>query len=126
MEYLFVYGTLLRGEERDGFVVHLTVRAGTTRGRLWRAPAGYPVLQVDPEGLDIAGELLTIDDLKTLRVLDLLEGVADGLYSRIRVPVVSDGRTVEAWAYAMDASQLRRTHCTRLELRDWRAFRRRR
>ena len=75
MSHLFVYGTLMRGEERDGFVSHLDARQGSIMGRLWRAPAGYPALELTNQGTAIAGEILALDTPSILIALDLIEGV---------------------------------------------------
>ncbi len=124
-DHLFVYGTLLRGEERDGMVLSLPMVPATTRGRLHMARAGYPALQSDPAADQVKGELLTLEHPGLLTVLDLVEGVADGLYSRTRIPVRTDDGATEAWAYVMDIHQLRRAECRPLKVRDWRALARR-
>lgn len=125
MEHLFVYGTLLRGEERDGMVLSLPVAPATTRGRLHIAPAGYPALELDPTAQPVSGEVLTLDNLGTLTLLDLVEGVTDGLYSRVLIPVETDDGPDIAWAYVMDQGQLKRAGCRPLKVRDWRSLARR-
>ena len=117
---LFVYGTLMRGEERDGLVAHLPVAPAFINGHLWRAPAGYPALQIAPNGPKISGELLTLDQESILLVLDLYEGVGEGIYDRREVDVYSNGTTVRAWAYVMTRIQLRRAGCRPLKSNDWR------
>jgi len=119
---LFIYGTLMRGEERDGLVAHLTAHPATVRGNLWRAPAGYPALQMNPNGLDIAGELLVLEQQSILMVLDLYEGVAEGLYTREVIDVSVKGQTESAWAYTMSSLQLRRAGCAPLKATDWRSI----
>jgi len=120
-EHLFVYGTLMRGEERDGLVAHLSAKAGTVHGHLWRAPAGYPALQLAPDGPKIVGELLKLDQKSILMVLDLYEGVGEGLYDRKEVDVQqSNGTIVRAWTYVMSQQQLRRSGCQPLKVTDWR------
>ena len=117
---LFVYGTLMRGEERDGLVAHLPVNPASVRGHLWRAPAGYPALMVDDSGPEIQGELLKLDQESILMVLDLYEGVAEGLYSREVIEVSTNGQKERAWAYIMSRTQLRRAGCQPTKLTDWR------
>jgi gamma-glutamylcyclotransferase (GGCT)/AIG2-like uncharacterized protein YtfP len=124
MELLFVYGTLLRGEDREGLVSQFDVRTAVTLGKLWRVPAGYPALQFSMEGKPIAGEVLTLDGPSVLSVLDLYEGVREGLYDRIRLPVQTDKGTEQAWAYVMSSTQLRRAGCVPLKVSDWRHYRR--
>jgi len=121
---IFVYGTLMRGEERDGLVLHLNPVPATTTGRLWRAAAGYPALEYSPSGTRIAGELLKVDDPGFLKVLDMVEGVTDGLYTRAEIPVKGPAGEVLAWSYIMDSHQLRRAGCTPLRRADWRTGRR--
>jgi len=125
MDHIFVYGTLLRGEERDGMVLSLPVTPAITRGRLYMVPAGYPALQFDPQGPEIHGEVLTLDTPGILTLLDLVEGVADGLYSRHKIPVQTEEGTLQAWAYLMDKHQIRRARGKKLDIQDWRILRRR-
>lgn len=125
MEYLFVYGTLLRGEERDGMVLSLPVAPATTRGRLHIAPAGYPALELDPAAQSVSGEVLTLESPSILTLLDLVEGVSDGLYSRILIPIDTQGGPDIAWAYVMGQGQLKRAGCRPLKVRDWRSLARR-
>ena len=126
MEHLFVYGTLMRGEDREGLVAQFEARPAHTLGQLWRVPAGYPALAFNPQGEPVAGEVLALDNASVLMVLDLYEGVGEGLYSRIKIPIQTDTGTELAWAYVMSPSQLREAGCVRLKLSDWRDYRRRR
>ena len=120
-EYLFVYGTLMRGQERDGLVAHLNASAATVNGHLWRAPAGYPALLLADDGPEIVGELLRLEQQSILMVLDLYEGVSEGLYDRRSIDVrQANGSTVRAWAYVMSHQQLRRAGCSPLKTTDWR------
>lgn len=125
MQPLFVYGTLMRGEERDGLLREFEARPAHTLGRLWRAPAGYPALAFDPRGQPIAGEVVRIDHPSLLMVLDLYEGVGEGLYSRVTIPVQTNDGTEMAWAYVMDPLQLREAGCVRMDVSDWRKYSRR-
>ena len=126
MSHLFVYGTLMRGEERDGFVNHLEARQASIMGRLWRAPAGYPALELTDRGIPIAGEILALDTPSILIALDLIEGVSQGLYNRVQATVQTENGHEMAWVYVMNATQLRQASCTPLKGNDWRKFRRRR
>ena len=117
---LFVYGTLMRGEERDGLVAHLSAVPATVRGHLWRAPAGYPALMLDPSGPKIQGELLKLNQESILMVLDLYEGVAEGLYTREIIDVNVNGQNESAWAYTMSRTQLRMAGCQPTKAIDWR------
>ena len=126
MSQLFVYGSLLRGEERDGLVAHLSHRPATTKGKLWRAPAGYPALELDHRAEASKCEVLTLESPAILTVLDMYEGVREGLYDRIKVTIQTPHGEEQAWAYVMNSAQLRRAQCTRLKGSDWRSFTRRR
>ncbi len=121
-EHLFVYGTLMRGEEREGIVAHLPNQPAIAMGQLWRAPAGYPALFVDPNGLPIRGELLAIEQPSIFMVLDLYEGVAEGLYTREIIDVQTERGPVQAWAYIMSQQQLRRAGCRFIKTTDWRTI----
>ena len=119
---LFVYGTLMRGEERDGLVAHLPATPATVIGQLWRVPAGYPALHLDPTGTEIKGELLQLETKSILMVLDLYEGVSEGLYSREKVSISVHGMQETAWAYVMSRAQLRIAGCQPLKTNDWRTI----
>ena len=125
MSSLFVYGTLLRGEERDGFVSHLEARPASITGRLWRVPAGYPALELPPNGVPIKGEVLQLDNPSILVALDLIEGVSQGLYERKQVQVQTAQGHQSAWVYVMNPSQLRQSGCVLLKGNDWRRYSRR-
>jgi gamma-glutamylcyclotransferase (GGCT)/AIG2-like uncharacterized protein YtfP len=126
MAQLFVYGSLLRGEERAGLIAHLDVREATVRGRLWRAQAGYPVLELNPKAEPIHGEVLRLDKASVLTVLDLIEGVNEGKYKRVGARILTEQGFEEAWVYVMDANQRRRAGCVRLGVKDWRTLSRHR
>ena len=125
MDQLFVYGTLMQGEDRGGLLQQFNARPAHTLGRLWRAPAGYPALAFDPAGIPIAGEVVRLDSASILMVLDLYEGVGQDLYSRIKIPIQTKDGTEVAWAYVMSPSQLREAGCVRLDVSDWRTYSRR-
>ena len=120
MTRLFVYGTLLSGEERGGLVAHLPRRSATVRGRLWRVPAGYPALELSEDGQPIQGELLELNDEGILRALDLVEGTNEGLYDRVVVTAQSARGQEQAWVYVMRPPQLRQAGCLPTKITDWR------
>lgn len=123
--YVFVYGTLLRGQENDGYLAGLKCWPGTTRGQLYRVPAGYPALVPDPDGREIQGEVVRLDSPARLDVLDIFEGVPQGLYARREVDVLSMGRPGRAWAWVVDARTARFRRYLALETGDWRTIARR-
>ena len=103
---LFVYGTLLSGGGRSGLLTGLDRQPARVRGHLFRMPAGYPALQIGDEG-DVHGELLAPPDNRVLRLLDLYEGVDEGLYARVRVRAIIGLQSTRAWAYVMEQPRLK-------------------
>jgi gamma-glutamylcyclotransferase (GGCT)/AIG2-like uncharacterized protein YtfP len=120
MTYLFVYGTLMRGQRNEGYLMDLPCWPATTRGHLFHVPAGYPALVPDAAGAEITGEVMRLEDLTRLRILDLLEGVPDGLFRRVRLPVRSMDRPGEAWAWTIDAKTAKRRRYRPLRTSSWR------
>jgi gamma-glutamylcyclotransferase (GGCT)/AIG2-like uncharacterized protein YtfP len=100
---IFVYGTLKRG-----FINHYLMAGQEFAGTAKTSPGyalydleGYPGLVADagaPEGVD--GEVWCVDD-ECLAGLDVLEGTAEGLYSRHTVPVLTPfaESRIEAYIY---------------------------
>jgi gamma-glutamylcyclotransferase (GGCT)/AIG2-like uncharacterized protein YtfP len=117
---LFVYGTLLSGEENDGWLGGLHAQEARVKGRLYRLPAGYPALVVEGEAQDwVEGEWFEGVGPR-LKVLDQLEGVGQGLFARVRLPVVVVARTVAAWVYVLSADQVRQRGGVHLVEGSWR------
>jgi gamma-glutamylcyclotransferase (GGCT)/AIG2-like uncharacterized protein YtfP len=50
----------------------------------------------------VHGELVELDDARFLTLLDHYEGIDEGLFQRVRVPVLLGLRSTVAWAYVMD------------------------
>ncbi len=126
MTQLFVYGTLMRGEEREGLIANLSERPATIRGHLWKAPAGYPALLLDEQGAEIVGEVLTMDNPSILSALDLIEGTSEGLYTRAQARIRTESGPEQAWVYVMSQLQLRQAGCRPTKATDWRKLTRRR
>jgi gamma-glutamylcyclotransferase (GGCT)/AIG2-like uncharacterized protein YtfP len=105
---LFVYGTLLRGEERHPVLTrHHAAGAGAakTAGALIDLGA-FPGLVLDGRGGSVAGELYELSDPAALFAeLDEIEsfrgfGAAGSVYRRAIVRVTrGGGATVPAWTY---------------------------
>lgn len=104
IKHVFVYGTLRRGDVRwhhlEPFVLGGT--SDTVRGVVFDTGFDYPGAWFDSDGT-IHGETFelrpdTIDE--ALAVLDDVEGVVDGDYTRVEV---TTGRGYRAWAYAYGA-----------------------
>lgn len=99
---LFVYGTL----RSDGAMAHLVPerRRGPARvrGRLFRMPAGYPALAADPRAGWVHGEWIDPVPEEVLDLLDVYEGVPEGLYQRVVLPVEGRRAGFDAWAWVME------------------------
>ncbi len=95
---VFVYGTLMSGFGNNRLMQGRLVGRATTAGMLYNLN-GFPGLRQDDGHGTVYGEVWDIDDA-SLAALDRLEGVAVGLYDRIRVVAnVERHGSVEAWAY---------------------------
>jgi len=120
---LFVYGTLMSGDQSGGLLHGLPVEPARTKGRLYRMPAGYPAMVLDKDGPWVQGELVTLDNPGRLLLLDTFEGVPQGLYSRKVIRVAFGGRSAACWAYVMTAAQVKSRKAARLKGNNWRRFR---
>ena len=104
MSLVFVYGTLKRGGSNH---THLAGQAFVGEART--APGfrlyqldGYPgMVALAGDHAGVTGEVWSVN-AACLAQLDLLEGVAEGLYRREPVPLLAPfaGRSVEAYLYA--------------------------
>jgi gamma-glutamylcyclotransferase (GGCT)/AIG2-like uncharacterized protein YtfP len=100
-EPLFVYGTLMAGASRGALLGDAPRVAATCTGRLYDLPAGYPALDPSVEGV-VHGELIAAFPSARWGVLDLYEGVGEGLYRRVKIDVRVGLRRFLAWSYVMD------------------------
>ncbi|AGY58938.1 gamma-glutamylcyclotransferase family protein [Gloeobacter kilaueensis] len=85
VDYLFVYGTLRRGEGNHPLLTGRTTFAGpaSCHGFLYTVEDRYPVLRLDKSGPAVVGELYCPIDAARSQLfanLDRLEGVDEGLY----------------------------------------------
>lgn len=102
IRHLFVYGTLRPGDVRWQFLAPFVVDDGwpdTVAGQLFDTGLDYPAAVFNQKGA-IHGRtfaLLEESASRALEVLDEVEGIVDGEYSRV---IVRTGRGVDAWAYA--------------------------
>ena len=93
-ERLFVYGTLRTGGPASAMLHGCQrIEERQVRGTLYDFGA-FPALVPDQTGL-VSGELWECPP-ETIRALDTYEGVAEGLFARVRLPL-DDGE--DAWVY---------------------------
>ena len=97
---LFVYGTLRTGEAQYGLVQHLDSIDAKVQGQLFQLPGGYPALKIGGKQW-VHGELLSTPDDRLLRILDLYEGVHEGLFERVTTEVLVGLVRHEVWVYTM-------------------------
>jgi gamma-glutamylcyclotransferase (GGCT)/AIG2-like uncharacterized protein YtfP len=105
IRHLFVYGTLRPGDVRWRILEPFVVDGGwpdSVSGQLFDTGLDYPAAVFDAEGTihGHAFALLEASLDRALEVLDEVEGIVDGEYSRV---VVRTERGVDAWAYASGA-----------------------
>jgi gamma-glutamylcyclotransferase (GGCT)/AIG2-like uncharacterized protein YtfP len=108
---IFVYGTLMRGEELDQVLSGhglAEMQPATVRGHL-RHLGDYPGLLLEDQGGVVHGEFAVAADLSAvLSELDEIEctrpqGQPGGLYRRTMVIArLRDGREERAWVYVID------------------------
>ena len=102
IRHLFVYGTLRPGDVRWHVLEPFVVDGGwpdTVAGQLFDTGLDYPAAVFDDTGT-IHGHtfgLLESSLGRALEVLDEVEGIVDGEYSRV---IVRTAQGVDAWAYA--------------------------
>ena len=123
MTPLFVYGSLMAGEESDGFLNAFDRQPASCKGTLFMMPSGYPALVPSEVGIPIRGELVQLPDFKMLHVLDHFERVNEGLYLRQEIRVSTGASSVPAWGYVLTADLARRRHLRKLDVDDWRKLR---
>jgi gamma-glutamylcyclotransferase (GGCT)/AIG2-like uncharacterized protein YtfP len=102
IRHLFVYGTLRPGDVRWHHLAPFVVDDGwldTVTGILFDTGLDYPAAVFDDGGTIHGHTFALLDESsgRALEVLDEVEGIVDGEYSRV---IVRTGRGVDAWAYA--------------------------
>jgi len=102
IQHVFVYGTLLAGEERGHVLEACGRRQATVTGQLVDLNRGYPGLV--PGKATVHGELVWLPDDTMLARLDGIEGFhahtsPNNLYRRGFVQVRCDDEDVWAWTY---------------------------
>lgn len=101
---LFVYGTLMRGEENEERMSGCTWlgAAETTAGWTLYQLDGYPGMVRSPEG-SVKGEVWRVPP-ECWAALDAFEGEPEGLYERVTIELESpwSGRPAVAYVYLCD------------------------
>lgn len=103
MHYVFVYGTLRKGESNDHFLTGATCITDFcwTKGELYDTGRGYPALKDHPSA-KVIGELYEVTDVE-IELLDELEGYIEGaennLYERQKKTVYSSFDAQEVFVY---------------------------
>jgi gamma-glutamylcyclotransferase (GGCT)/AIG2-like uncharacterized protein YtfP len=124
---LFVYGTLKADQAQSALLGDLPRQLASVAGTLYDLPAGYPALVLHPGGNGerrwVWGELVGPVDQRLLELIDLYEGVSQGLYRRVTADVRVGLRTVGAWTYVMDPGLARQGRV--VATGRWRPIRRR-
>lgn len=119
---LFVYGTLLKGEERNCYLGDCKlIRALELPGRLYDTKMGYPVSLFDTHFVEqVAGEIYLMENpANTIYQLDRLEEVETELYERVLLNI---GGT-EFYSYQAGGSLTGKTTDEyRIESGSWRRF----
>jgi gamma-glutamylcyclotransferase (GGCT)/AIG2-like uncharacterized protein YtfP len=107
---LFVYGTLAPGRSNAHVLAPIpgewepATVTGTLVAEGWGAAAGYPGIVLDEHGAEVAGFLFSSDALaEHWRRLDAFEG--EGYERVLTTATRRDGIAVEAYVYALAASQ---------------------
>ncbi len=119
---VFVYGTLMVGEANHRIAAPyvVSVEQGTVRGRMYDA-GDYPALVIDPGGIIVEGEWLTVE-AEALAAMDELEDYrgpgADNDYDRVWISDVSGKRS--GWVYVWHDSR----GCPEIKCGSWRKHRR--
>ncbi|MCH2210513.1 MAG: gamma-glutamylcyclotransferase [Fuerstiella sp.] len=114
-QHLFVYGTLKRGYERHRTLSHqrfVSPAATMTPCRLFDC-GHYPAMVQCSRGISVCGELYEVDST-CLQQCDVIEGVAEGLYARQLIQVVTIGdesSCSDAWTYIYRNSTVNLVDC---------------
>lgn len=104
-DYIFVYGTLKRGEkshrELSGIKGVRFVGEARIKALLFQLPrADYPGAVPTAEDKYVYGQLFSIQDPeRTLKALDKFEEVDEGLFRRKMVDAWAGSKRTRAWTY---------------------------
>ncbi|RJR12443.1 gamma-glutamylcyclotransferase [Candidatus Parcubacteria bacterium] len=131
MEKLFVYGTLLQGQNNHKRMmpkIGAQFVEEATLSSAWMYNRGpFPVIYLDTENQSpqnyVKGELYEVSP-EALLELDWFEGVAGGFYQRVKTQVTPveeerDDEEIDCWVYCLTQ---RPTNLPLIKSGDWKAF----
>jgi gamma-glutamylcyclotransferase (GGCT)/AIG2-like uncharacterized protein YtfP len=109
MEHLFVYGTLIPGQENDFVLKNIPGKwqKATTRGffdaKGWQKTQGFPAVILDQKGNDIEGFLFSSNEIsKHWKKIDDFE---TAMYQRVLTTVFLENKTkIVAYIYELNSS----------------------
>jgi gamma-glutamylcyclotransferase (GGCT)/AIG2-like uncharacterized protein YtfP len=119
--YVFVYGTLRKGESNANFLNHAECveECCTIVGQLYDTGYGYPALFKEKGALPVKGELYKVTS-EQLKRLDRLEGYEAGalnnLYERVVEKIATPDGEKQGIVYMM---MKKSKHYKRIEHNDW-------
>ncbi|MBM7662123.1 gamma-glutamylcyclotransferase (GGCT)/AIG2-like uncharacterized protein YtfP [Bacillus mesophilus] len=122
--YVFVYGTLRKGESNHHLLekAELVAEQCWTYAEMFDTKYGYPAISQSNNSF-IYGELYAVTD-EELKHLDVLEGYEEGdvdnLYNRITQIIHTDTRSLDAFVYIANNSGLLQTP---IASGDWKLYR---
>ncbi|WP_078553908.1 gamma-glutamylcyclotransferase [Bacillus alkalicellulosilyticus] len=123
MTYIFVYGTLRKGERNDHFLRNATrvAEQSWTKGKLYDTGFGYPAVKPAKDSF-VYGELYEVNDTELAaidRLEDYKEGGSDNLYDRVQQPIFTDTGEVNALIYIAGNEALLRDE---IHSGDWKEY----
>ncbi|SDY91336.1 Cation transport regulator ChaC [Evansella caseinilytica] len=126
--YVFVYGTLRRGEANHDLLSPATLIASQAwvTGELFDTGEGYPAMvDSSDESSEVYGEIYEVNN-EQLTALDVLEGYAPAgtnhLYERKKRMIYTDKQAVEAYVYII-AQENQHMLARKIACGDWRIHR---
>ena len=94
---LFVYGTLQPGRVRWPHLAPFAMgwTEGSARGRLYDTGQEFPAMVFDPDGHDVPGDVVELDEARRDEALEAMDRIEGFLYRRL----VVETSIGPAWSY---------------------------
>tara|TARA_B100001094_G_C18150787_1_gene783560 strand:- start:871 stop:1236 length:366 start_codon:yes stop_codon:yes gene_type:complete len=104
LHIVFVYGTLKKGYSNQGYLAGQEYLGEYETNPRWGLIDLGPFPAMVCGALAVKGEAYSISD-SVLEDLDILEGVAQGMYHRRRIQITNSGNQskINAWVYTYNA-----------------------